>query len=330
MKPAEEKRTFSASRIVRWVGTVFSTTLFVYLLSLVDWRLILQSLTQLPVWLLLTVYLCYVMGMVANGLRWYVLLYAQQVKVSFLEVLKMVFTGAFISNFLPSTVGGDIARIAASYRYTKSASLSGASVLLERLINMASMLSAAPFLLTLARPGTGFENFLSLKPLASVFILDGLFQKIYAWIEKHWSNEISNLKLALKIWLKKPFTLVLAFGIAWGSNLIVFLGMWLLATRIGMHITFLQVIGVNFFIYFLTLLPISINGFGVKELSEISIYVFLGATLEQATIFTILTRFIALSETFPGALWVSQAFTFSKMNENLDTGLISGESEKGS
>ncbi len=193
---------------------------------------------------------------------------------------------------------------------------------------MASMVSTAPFLLTLAKPGTSLENFLSIKSLSSFFFFSGFFRKQIAWLEKRWSKEIATLKLALKIWLKRPMTLVEAYVVAWASNLIVFLGMWLLATTIGIEVTFFQVIGVNFVIYFLTLLPISINGLGVKELSEISIYIFLGATLEQATIFTILSRFFALTETFPGALWVSQAFSFSRMQEGSTEDLISEEIKK--
>lgn len=330
MNQAAASKHLSASQIIRWVGTGFSTVLFVYLLSLVDWQLILHSLKQLPVWLLLIVIVCYLLGVITNGLRWYVLLHAQKIKVNFLQVLRMVFMGAFISNFLPSTVGGDIARIAASYRYTKSASISAASVLLERLINMASTISSVPFLLTLVKPGFSFDQLISLKTLSSTFIFGRFFEKWFAWIEKHWSKEITTLKLALKIWLKRPYTLLLAFVIAWISNLVVFLGMWLLANRIGIQVSFFQVIGVNFVIYFLTLLPISINGFGVKELSEISIYVYLGASLEQATIFTILTRFIALAETFPGAFWVSQAFSFSKNEDDQEENDISGEIEKSS
>lgn len=327
MTQIEKKRKLSVSSLIRWIGTGLSTALFIYLLSLVDWQLILHSLKQLPVYILLIVFICYVLSMVANGLRWYVLLHAQKIEVNFLEVLKMVFTGAFISNFLPSTVGGDLVRIASSYRFTKSASISTASVLLERLIKMASMVTAAPFLLTLGRPGTGLQDILNSHPLTSLVVLGRIFKKPIAWVEKRWSKEINTLKLALKIWIKQPVVLFNAFCVAWISNLVAFLGMWILLGAIGIKVTFIQVIGVNFIVYFLTLLPISINGFGLKEFSEISIYMFLGATLEQATIFTILTRFIAMAETFPGALWVSQSFNYSMLKNEIEADSISSEVE---
>lgn len=313
---SKEKKQFSISKIIRWIGTGLSIGLFAYLLSLVDWQLIMHFIRQIQVWLLILVFICYLLSMVANGLRWYVLLRAQKVQVNFSEILKIVFAGAFISNFLPSTVGGDIVRIAYSYRFTKSAMISTASVLLERLIKMASMVSAAPFLFTLAKPGTGFHDLLNSHILSSLF-LTNIFRKLAAWVEKRWKREFGTIKLALKIWIRQPIVILKAFSVAWISNLVAFLGMWLLAGALGIQVSFIQVIGVNFIVYFVTLLPLSINGIGLKEFSEISIYMYLGATLEQATIFTLLTRFITMAETFPGALWVSQAFNFSKMGEKM-------------
>jgi len=328
MENQQDNRSVTLSHLVRWGGSILSTGLFIYVLFRVEWQHVFDSLSRIPAWLLLAAFGCYVAGMVLNALRWYVLLAAQKLEMTFWESLKLVFMGAFVSNFLPSTVGGDIARIAGSYRYTRSASLSASSVLLERLINMASMVTAVPFLSTLLKPGATFYNFWRQQGLSLPFAASSVWIKWRDRFSHRWSREQDAFKLAVMIWLKRPLTLVWAFVVAWGSNLIVFLGMWLLATRLGIPVRFEQVIGINVVVYFLTLLPISINGFGVKELSEISIYLYLGATLEQATIYTIITRFFSVTETLPGAFLLTSAIHFTPEGVTFNRGISASPMEE--
>jgi len=49
----------------------------------------------------------YLAGQAANALRWWILLRSQKVTISYLQALQLIFAGAFASNFLPSTIGGD-------------------------------------------------------------------------------------------------------------------------------------------------------------------------------------------------------------------------------
>jgi uncharacterized membrane protein YbhN (UPF0104 family) len=58
--------------------------------------------------------------------------------------------------------------------------------------------------------------------------------------------------------------------------------------------------------YFLTLIPISFNGYGVREFAMASLYSRLGASTGQAAMLALITRFFMLVETLPGALWISQ------------------------
>jgi uncharacterized protein (TIRG00374 family) len=50
-------------------------------------------------------------GQVAYAWRWRLLLTAAGVRVPFAKVLRQYFVGIFVSNFLPSTVGGDFAKV---------------------------------------------------------------------------------------------------------------------------------------------------------------------------------------------------------------------------
>ena len=96
------------------------------------------------------------------------------------------------------------------------------------------------------------------------------------------------------------------------SSLIVYVGVWLLAREIGIPISFIEVLAISVTTYIITLLPISINGYGLREVAVTVLYVELGATLEQASLLAIFLRVLRLLETLPGALWISAFLTNSK------------------
>jgi hypothetical protein len=62
--------------------------------------------------------------------------------------------------------------------------------------------------------------------------------------------------------------------------------------------------GITAMTYLITLLPISINGYGLRELAITFFYMRLGASAEQATIFALLSRFLLMAATIPGVLWL--------------------------
>jgi len=55
--------------------------------------------------------------------------------------------------------------------------------------------------------------------------------------------------------------------------------------------------------YFITLLPVSVNGYGVREVAITGLYMQVGATFEQAAALAIVSRVMLVAETLPGVLW---------------------------
>jgi len=75
--------------------------------------------------------------------------------------------------------------------------------------------------------------------------------------------------------------------------------------------------GVNAITYLLTLLPITFNGYGVREVLITTLYMALGATVEQASAFAFITRFFMMIETIPGAFWLTQIVETQKTDESI-------------
>lgn len=80
---------------------------------------------------------------------------------------------------------------------------------------------------------------------------------------------------------------------------------WLVAGGLGIPVSLGDVAGATALTYFLTLLPISINGYGLREVGMLALYVQLGATAEQASALALITRAMLMIVSLPGALWLS-------------------------
>lgn len=303
----KSKWTQNTKKWMRWGGTLLSGLLFLWIIRKQDWDLIIQSANQLSIILLLVVFFLNIGKLVINALRWYYLLQIVEIRLPLKQAIKIVFSGAFVSNFLPSTIGGDSFRFIGLLQFTTNRAKGGASVILDRLINMAAMLSLFPISVMVF--SDSIDKMIHTGTFAwSIFPFLGMetrWVKSNQFISK--ARNIAKKGLnAFRAWFQRPYTLLLAFGISWLAILVYFLGVWLIAQDLGIEVKFYQVMGITVITYAITLLPISVNGFGVREIAVTTLYVQIGATLEQASTLAIITRFITLLATLPGAVWLSQ------------------------
>jgi uncharacterized membrane protein YbhN (UPF0104 family) len=284
---SEKRRSLAAW--VRWIGTILSLGLFVWLMTRLDWQSLLKQLADLNPWMLALALGLYLASHAFNTLRWCALLWAHGVSITFWQAFRISWSGIFASNFLPSTIGGDGLRMVAILPYTKSKSVALGSVALDRLINMAAMACLLPL------PVLVFGSKLNtLLALAFPFDLRKLAEKYFPKIAG-----------AVREWASRPAAFGWAFLAAWPSNLILMLANIIVAHQLGMEISFVQIMAVQTVAYFVSVVPISVNGYGVREVTLTTLFTALGATLEQASTMAVLTRFMAVLVTVPGALWVS-------------------------
>lgn len=294
-----EKSNFVASRrlsSLRLVGTIIAVGLMVWLLSKQNWTVIWGQLSKLPVWIIMAAFLLYLVGQVLNAWRWHVLLKAQDVIINFGQTMRIVFAGAFASNFLPTTIGGDVLRLISINAYTDNHGMSLASLILDRLVNLAAFITVIPFSITviLAPQPTSL--------MESAWFASPLLKKLKTWLTKVFHQFLE----AYKLWANKPAHLLHAFVISWFSIFVIFLALWLMANGLGIVVGLDQVMGITAMTYLITLLPISINGYGLRELVITYFYMRFGASAEQAAIFALLSRFLLMAATLPGAVWLGR------------------------
>lgn len=289
------KKSPKLSAALRWLGTIITMALFIWLISGQKWDVVLQKAAGIAPWALVASTLCFV-GMYAfNTLRWGSLLWVQDVKITFWQAFRMVWAGVFASNFLLSTIGGDSFRMIGVARYTERKSIGVGSVILDRIINMVAMVCLIPL------PFVVFGGSLAgmLRP-AAVIVPEG--------VRKLFERFFPKIADVFRAWASRPSAFVYAFLAAWPSNLLPMLSTYIIAQQLGMHVTFWQVMAVQTVTYFVSQLP-SINGYGIREGAYTTLYTALGASLEQASTLALVTRFISVIATVPGALWLSKSVT---------------------
>ena len=130
--------------LIRLAGTILSIVLLIYLFYSVGLDEFLASLKNLSIGRIVLVIVLIFVSRLATFGRWHVLLQIESIKVNWKDSLRLTFAGLFAANFLPTTIGGDVVRLAGAMRLGIGGSLAAASLMVDRLIGK------------LQHPGGGF------------------------------------------------------------------------------------------------------------------------------------------------------------------------------
>jgi glycosyltransferase 2 family protein len=279
---------------LRWLGTLLSVGLLIYLLSQQGWKVILSAAQQIAWWRFALAFILVMISRFAVAGRWHTLMHSAGTGISPRQSLRLTFAMLFASNFLPTTIGGDLVRLAGAIRLGFDQAISLASLVVDRLVGMAGMAMALPFALPGYLRVTAASAAASSLPIPW---LNPLADKI-----RHFLNDLFQ---AVKVWLGKPASLLQALGFTWIHMLCTFSTVWILLTGMGEHISFWMVMGLWSATYFVTLLPISINGMGVQELAMTFFYVTVGGISPASGLtLALLMRLLQMIASLPGALFI--------------------------
>src|SRR5690606_1110493 len=128
---------------LRILSTVIALLLMVYLLQQ-HWAEITEAITRIdPVRFALAMGLMLISRLAVSG-RWFVLLRAAQVPITWWQRVRISLAGLFAGTFLPSTVGGDVARLAGALQLGYDSAVSAASLLVDRLVGLVGMALTVP------------------------------------------------------------------------------------------------------------------------------------------------------------------------------------------
>ena len=303
--------------ILRWFGTVFSIFLLIYLLSQQGWDEIGEAVSQIPLWHFTIIILLVIISRFAITGRWYALLRVTSEEINWWQSVRLTFSGLFATNFLPTTIGGDVVRLAGAIQYGANGTVIAASLIVDRLVGVFGMALMVPLgivpLLTW---------FTSTQPIGGLHLNFGFLGIRNVSFKKtwHWGiNILQKIFQALKFWWKKPSSL-LASLIFSGIHMLCFFGiLWVLFVGLDAPISFRLVAGLYSFVYLVTLLPISINGYGLQELSFSLIFSQVGGvSMQHSLTAALIFRTLTLLASLPGAVFVPGIIVGYRATKNTD------------
>ncbi len=268
--------------------------MLIYLLSQQGWAEIAYAARQIAWWRFVLAIILVFISRIAVAMRWHVLMDSAGTGITLRQSMRLTFAMLFASNFLPTTIGGDVVRLAGAIRLGFDQAISVASLVVDRLIGMAGMAMALIF----AIPSLIYDNKdPSILHMMAIPWLSPLANKITHFLEE--------LKQAAKVWLHKPRSLFSSLAFTWVHMLCTFTTVWLLLNGMGEDISFWMVMGLWSATYFVTLLPISINGLGVQELAMTYFFVTIGGiSASSGLTLALMMRVLQMIASLPGALFI--------------------------
>jgi hypothetical protein len=255
-----------------------------------------------PLWLLAALVL-YALMLAVSAWRWQQLLRAQAVHLRFGRLFESFLVATFFNNFLPSNVGGDVVRVADTSKPAGSKTLATTVVLLDRGLGLLGLFLMGAIGASFARwaPGPGGDpvgaatlwaglaagTALSIPLFVAprvLHVLAGPVRRLHPeWIDER----LDRLTSALVRFRRAPREMIECFAGAIAVQAILVL--FYLALARGLHIpvglvSLALLVPVSFLVQ---MVPVSINGFGIREATFGLYFQRLGLGLDQALLLSL-------------------------------------------
>lgn len=299
---------------------VFSTGILAFILiyktSIKDIALKLAGVSW--VWLAVAFSL-HTLGLAISAFRWQILARAQGDKVPLLFLAKSYLVGTFFNIFLPTRFGGDVVRILDGSKYSKSLVKSSAIVLVERSTGIVVLflfaLVASLFRLDMAsRIPMIWEAFLlGFVGLAAAafFFLPMAGRLLEKLPEKGIFKTVKHKVIAFRTTIifyknkQKEFSQATVWAFLLQLNVVLYY--YLIGKALHLAIPLLDYFIFIPIVLLIQILPITINGLGLRELAYIEIFRFYGLPSETAVSFSVIEiAFGLIVGLIGGAIYVSR------------------------
>ena len=293
--------------ILRVFGTALAILLIVLLIEREGWNEITSSLKEISLPVFALALLSLLVSRLFVILRWHVLLRSGGVDIPFSRTAQLTLTGLFASNYLPTTIGGDVVRLGGAMRLGYDRAVCLASIAADRVIGMAGMFCAVPFGLI---PAWGMLHATPLQLSA----MPPFVAKVTDFIRRTLHS--------FSIWLKQPSALVSSLLYTWGNMIFIFASLYIIIEGLGEHVSYSLVAGIWSLTYFVTIIPVSINGFGVQELTLAFLLSRVAGVSPAASLaVAVLIRIVFLVASLPGAAFLPSVLSaMSDPNANSSKG----------
>lgn len=245
---------------------------------------------------------------VVGGLRWSLFLRAAGLGTSAEGALRAYLIGTFVNTFLPSQVGGDVAR--AWIAGTGGARMrAGGTVLIDRATALGCLIviawvavlaevASVPWQIAVALGGATVV-FAAALPTALLLVRAGgqLRHRLSDRVQEWGADAVAGARACLRLSVLRP---TIAAGLAFQS--LVALSVWLVARSIDVDAPFAVIVAVVPPALIATAAPVSIGGLGVREALYVLLLGYAGVSATDAALLSLVGALAFVLASLPGAL----------------------------
>jgi uncharacterized membrane protein YbhN (UPF0104 family) len=209
------------------------------------------------------------------AIRWSFFLRAFGFHLGLRELVRLTWAGQFFNSYLPGSIGGDaIKMFAVIGRFPERRLLSSSTIILDRLSALLALfilagvsLTIDPFPLSFLRNDGRWTHQRGVVLGVGIVVLIGVAGCFLAGrvLRTKATRLRDKLRPLLAIGGAKARICVLAIGLGTGIHLLNFLIVYLFARSLGLTITYLQMATMMAVVLAALLVPVTINGHGLRE-----------------------------------------------------------------
>ncbi len=268
-----KKHILTAAKIV------ISAALLFWILRSLEPAAVLHHVAEADFILLAGSFAMFFIGYFITALRWRMLLKAQEISASLGFLIRSFMVGIFFNNLLPSTIGGDAVRMYDTWRLGNSKSGAASVVLIDRLMGLLALavysLATIFFTGELVRSVT-ILPWLVLGAVAGlaaitwiIFLAPPRFLSWFQTRSETLSPSVGQLSRkvtsAISAFNGKNSLLLRAFGLSLLLQLNVILHFTIVAAALNIDVPIIAMFTVIPLSILVMMLPITINGIGLRE-----------------------------------------------------------------
>jgi uncharacterized membrane protein YbhN (UPF0104 family) len=267
-------------------------------------------------WLVAALFV-YTLNVAASTWRWHLLLRAQHVELPPRTLFSSFLVANFFNNFLPSNVGGDVIRIRDTAPAARSTTLAATVVLVDRGLGVMGLVLIAALGATMAADlhgnrvlpiwpswlwaGLAAGAAIAVPAMYSPEALGRLLRPL-TLLHPEWVGEkIQTLTETLMRFRERPSSLIGCFGgaVLVQALVVAFYLTVVYALQIPVTATDLAVIVPLSLV--VQMLPVSVNGFGVREATFSFYFTRVGLPVESAVLLSLVAAGLTMIHSLSGA-----------------------------
>lgn len=285
--------------ILRLLQAGVSLALILWLLANISWREVLAVLVQADLLTMMAACALYYVGVALSCWKWAIALRVEAIWAPFSRLFRWYLIGAFVNNFLPTDVGGDLGRGFYARRFTGQTGAVARSIIAERATGLLAMAVLASASLTFINWRIPVEilmiaTFLTLA--VTVAALAGRSRLPFLM------GILNKMRESGARYVQAPGLLTMMLVLSFAFQSLAGVGVWLNMVAVGINLSLITVVLVTALVGLSGLLPISINGWGVREALIVTLLTPFGTPPDRLLAAALLGRFLLLIVTLAGGI----------------------------